>query len=80
MLLVLRVWCRWGFLGCGGLVFPHYPLGWSTSESPSAEIGEVVDIVTPFLIAVIAHMSPRDMAFFEKYGGLRLRVLRCGQV
>ncbi len=38
------------------------------SGSPSTEIGEVVDVVIPFVVAVSAHMSPRDGAFFGKYG------------
>ena len=33
-----------------------------------AEIGEVVDVVIPFVIAVSAHISPRDGAFSRKYG------------
>ncbi len=37
-------------------------------KTPSAEIGEVVDVVVPFVIAVSAHVSPRDEAFFGKYG------------
>ncbi len=59
---------RWGFLGSGSLVFPHSPLGQDVSESPLAKIGEVVNIVVPFVIAVSAHVSPRNGAFFGKYG------------
>ena len=33
-----------------------------------ADFGEVVDVVISFVIAVPAHVSPRDGAFFEKYG------------
>ena len=38
------------------------------SGSPSAEIGDVVDVVILFGVAVSAHMSPRDGVFFGKYG------------
>ena len=41
-----------GFWVSDGLVFPHSPLGRDVSESPSAKIGEVVNIVVPFVIAV----------------------------
>ncbi len=45
---------RWVLPVIGGLVFPHSPLGRDVSESPLAKIGEVVNIVVPFVIAVSA--------------------------
>ena len=59
---------RGGFLGSGSLVFPHSPLGQDVSESHSVKINEVVNVVVPLVIAVSAHVSPRDGAFFGKYG------------
>ncbi len=44
------------------------PLGRDFSESPYAKIGELVNIVVPFVIIVSAHVLPRDGAFFRKYG------------
>jgi hypothetical protein len=49
--------------------FPTIPLGRDVSGSPpSAEIGEAVNVVILFVIVVSKHMSPRDGAFFGKYG------------
>ena len=49
------------------MVIPHSPRGWGVSGTRSAEIGEAVDVVVPFVIAVSAHVSPRDGALCGEY-------------
>ena len=48
------------------LIFSHSPLGRDVPGFPSAEIGEVVNVVIPFFFTVSTHVSQRDMMFVER--------------
>ena len=49
------------------MVFPHSHLGLDVSGALLAEIGEAVDVVVSFVIAVSAHESPCDGALCTEY-------------